>query len=73
MCVDIAIIHLLCRKRGEDSLNDWIKYQNNIHTLQEYGVNIDERDPRVMFDNLEKSLQLISKPGLKIIPIPRIG
>ena len=63
----------LFSKKGEDSLNEWLKYQNNIQTLQEYGVNLDEKDPRAMYDNLEKSLQLMTKPGVKIIPIPRIG
>ena len=46
-----------------------MKYQDNLNTLQEMG----EEDQQKMFDNLEKSWKLINQPGVKIIPIPRIG
>jgi len=56
-------------KRGDENGDKWMKYQDNLNTLQEMG----EDDQQKMFDNLEKSWKLINQPGVKIIPIPRIG
>ena len=56
-------------KRGDENGVKWMKYQDNLNTLQEMG----EEDQQKMFDNLEKSWKLINQPGVKIIPIPRIG
>ena len=55
-----------------------MKVPDNLSTLEEFGEDIGENDigendHQEMFDNLEKSWKLISQPGVKIIPIPRIG
>merc|ERR1712098_39055 len=60
-------------KREDESLDAWMKYHDNMNKLQEYGVHFGEDDPEEMFNNLEKNWNLISQPGVKIIPIPRIG
>ena len=47
--------------------------EDNLNTVDEFGADVSENDDKEMFDNLEKSWKLISQPGVKIIPIPRIG
>ena len=67
-----------------DTLKERIKHEDNVDTLEEYGLNIDQikdeleekqdlQDLKVMYNDMEKSLQLLSKSAVKMVPIPRIG
>merc|ERR1712106_633633 len=64
-------------KTMEQNLNEFL-------ALPEYGLDIDQikdepeekqdlQDLKVMYNNMEKSLQLLSKSAVKMVPIPRIG
>ena len=61
----------------EQNLNEFL-------ALSEYGLDIDKitdepeekqdlQDLKVMYNNMEKSLQLLAKSNVKMVPIPRIG